>query len=287
MQGIYAIKCLVNWKIYIGSSVNIKNRWNGHKNLLNKGTHGNIILQRAWNKYSKHSFEFSIIEKTTDLIPREQFYIDYYQSFKRKYGYNISRIAGSSESKSKYWIVTRPNGEEVEVYNIHNFCRQENSSLDASCMIKVAKGNRNQHKGYKCRPATFSFSDWEKTRTRHWKGCAGWNGRWIIKWPNEKEEIVNALPMFCKNNNLSRSAMNSLANGIGWHHKGFKCIRDDGESQFKETPKKQYLVIYPDGKEIIIENLSEFSRKNNLIVKSMHQICGKTWDHKGYKCRKL
>lgn len=45
--GVYRIYCSANEKTYVGSSVNIRTRWNSHRSLLGRGVHENINLQRA------------------------------------------------------------------------------------------------------------------------------------------------------------------------------------------------------------------------------------------------
>jgi len=60
--GIYVIRNLINDKIYIGSSVNIKKRFCQHRNSLKKNKHHNKYLQRSWNKYGEENFEFVVIE---------------------------------------------------------------------------------------------------------------------------------------------------------------------------------------------------------------------------------
>lgn len=60
--GIYIIRNLVNDKIYVGSSVNIKRRFAQHKSTLRHNTHKNKHLQNAWNKYGEENFEFVTIE---------------------------------------------------------------------------------------------------------------------------------------------------------------------------------------------------------------------------------
>jgi group I intron endonuclease len=77
--GVYKIKCTLNNKAYIGSSINIHKRWAKHKSNLNKNKHINSHLQNSWNKYGISAFEFSIIEENislNDLLKREQFHID-------------------------------------------------------------------------------------------------------------------------------------------------------------------------------------------------------------------
>lgn len=60
--GIYAIKNLANGKVYVGQSRDVKKRWAWHKSHLNKGTHGNEHLQRAWNKYGETNFCFELVD---------------------------------------------------------------------------------------------------------------------------------------------------------------------------------------------------------------------------------
>jgi group I intron endonuclease len=92
MIGIYIIKNLVNNKVYIGQTSNIKKRQAEHKRYLNNKGHHNIYLQNAWNKYGEYNFKFSIIEECTinELNIKEQYWIEYYKSNIRKYGYNMT-----------------------------------------------------------------------------------------------------------------------------------------------------------------------------------------------------
>lgn len=55
----------------------------------------------------------------------------------------------SEYSKAKYYIVTLPDGEEIEVFNLHKFCRE--NDLVRSHLYAVIAGKRKHHKGYKAR----------------------------------------------------------------------------------------------------------------------------------------
>lgn len=79
ISGIYKIQSLIKpEKIYIGSAVNISNRWYRHREDLKNNTHGNSKLQNHYNKYGKDDLVFSVIVGCTkeNLISYEQFYID-------------------------------------------------------------------------------------------------------------------------------------------------------------------------------------------------------------------
>ena len=96
--GVYAIENIVNGKLYIGSAIDIKKRWSEHKFLLRNNRHPNKYLMSAWNKHGEDKFKFKIIEETTlnELIKKEQYYITYYETSKRKYGYNLAPNAGNT-----------------------------------------------------------------------------------------------------------------------------------------------------------------------------------------------
>ena len=52
-------------------------------------------------------------------------------------------------TQSLLWEVITPTNKVYVIKNLKEFCR--NNNLDNSCMIKVAKGYRKQHKGWKCK----------------------------------------------------------------------------------------------------------------------------------------
>ena len=96
-SGVYKIVNLINGKVYIGSTKNCKIRWSQHLDSLCRGDH-NKHIQAAFNKYGEENFSFEIIETVDDLksrVEREQYWIDFYKSYDRRYGYNILSKAES------------------------------------------------------------------------------------------------------------------------------------------------------------------------------------------------
>ena len=93
MQAIYQIRNTINNKIYIGSTNNIRKRWNNHRSKLNNRKHENQYLQLAWQKYGELAFEFTIIEEVNDQnrIEREIYYLNEKKSYERDIGYNFDK----------------------------------------------------------------------------------------------------------------------------------------------------------------------------------------------------
>lgn len=91
ISGVYKIENVKNGDFYIGGSINIKNRWSGHKSHFRKNIHTNPRMQNVWNKYGESIFEFSILEITKSkkkiIEEREQHYIDELNPV-----YNVRRI---------------------------------------------------------------------------------------------------------------------------------------------------------------------------------------------------
>lgn len=132
--GIYKIVCNINNKSYVGQSVNIKERWTGHKRALNKNTHKNKYLQRAWNKYGDGCFTFEIIEncKQEYLSEREIFWIKELDSFKS--GYNATK---GGEVVNKRTIVCLSTGEVFNsVSEIEEKYNIPNSNIIKCCKFK-------------------------------------------------------------------------------------------------------------------------------------------------------
>lgn len=101
MIGIYKITNLINGKIYIGQSVDIKKRWRQHKrNSQIKGREYDKYLYRAFRKYGLENFSFEVIEECNEdlLDEKEQYYISYYDSYNN--GYNMTQ--GGQYNKDFY-----------------------------------------------------------------------------------------------------------------------------------------------------------------------------------------
>lgn len=100
-MGIYAIRCAASGKIYVGSALNIRTRWNGHRHRLEKGCHHSPKLQNAWRRYGPETFTFEVLEAVSDaaaLISREQHWLDITGAATS--GFNICPVAGRTAGRA-------------------------------------------------------------------------------------------------------------------------------------------------------------------------------------------
>lgn len=95
-SGIYHIKNIITNTYYIGSSSNIYRRKNMHYSCLRNNKHGNIYLQRSYNKHGEKSFEYVILEfcEIEKLEEREQYWFDIYKNIGYEM-FNFGKIVGS------------------------------------------------------------------------------------------------------------------------------------------------------------------------------------------------
>lgn len=118
---IYKFKNKINNKIYIGQTTNsVRTRVMEHMTSSRPWTKARKgYFQRALHKYGFENFEFTILEQcqnSEDLDIREVYWIGYYKSDDKVYGYNMTPGGGGNKNKEflqeniktsnscKYWF---------------------------------------------------------------------------------------------------------------------------------------------------------------------------------------
>ena len=159
MVGIYKIQNLVNGKVYIGQSRNIKRRWTAHRNnsYNPKASGYNTFLYRAIRKYGLDNFSFEIIEecKPSQLNERENYWIRFYQSNNEEKGYNL-KLAGT-ESYNHTGTLPREKLEHIwdDLKNSEmsqkEIAKKYEVSYDSVCSINVGRTWRREDFDYPIR----------------------------------------------------------------------------------------------------------------------------------------
>ena len=79
IQGIYIITNTATAETYIGSSIDIAQRWSYHRWALKTDRHKNTLLQAAYDRDGLNTFHFGVLEhvdQVEQLVCREQHYLD-------------------------------------------------------------------------------------------------------------------------------------------------------------------------------------------------------------------
>lgn len=128
--GIYSITSLVNGKRYVGSAVNIYQRWHNHKSYLKHNKHVNKHLQNHYNKYGEQDLIYTLLEvvergekSLTEfkqlLLEREQTYLDNWSCCE----FNCLNTAGSSlghrREDAKYYTYNKKRQQYITHYTVN------------------------------------------------------------------------------------------------------------------------------------------------------------------------
>ena len=100
--GVYLIRNIKNGKVYVGQTNNLKLRKQNHFADLKANIHHNKHLQNAWNKYGQKNFEFEVLEECSieKLDDVEIYWIKYYESYNRRFGYNFE-LGGNNSPQTQ------------------------------------------------------------------------------------------------------------------------------------------------------------------------------------------
>ncbi len=217
--------------MYIGSAVNVRQRWYGHLSKLRRGSHSNAKLQNAWVKYGEQAFEFMVVHPVEDkraLITWEQFWID-----RLKPHYNICLVAGSTLGR-------KLSPEVVERVAAANRGRKR----DPDDVRRRAEGLRGKPRpahvvekiaaARKGRPwnteAANAASRGLKRSAEHRAAIAAGRAKeWVFVNPEGQVVTIRNLLEFCKVNGLSEGCMRRVHRSDQLHHKGWRAL-SDGDS---------------------------------------------------------
>ena len=160
--GIYCVRNVSNDKRYIGSSRNISGRWRVHKSKLRLNKHHSDHLQKSYNLDSSQ-FEYEIIELIDDLSQletREQYWVDYFQSYKSDFGYNSVRTVSKINPSRMLERWAKPGAKEKHSKRMKVICSSEEHRKKLSIghieyfrdpINRLAKLKQNPHrKGVTC-----------------------------------------------------------------------------------------------------------------------------------------
>lgn len=110
--GIYAIRCLVNNRIYIGSTKqSFRARFSNHCKFLGQQKLGNKGLQDDYNLHGPENFEFeiiSIIMNENDIVIGEQQFIDNLHPY-----YNVMKTANNNSRTNLNKKFTKEHREKI------------------------------------------------------------------------------------------------------------------------------------------------------------------------------
>lgn len=217
-SGIYKIVNLVNNKIYIGKSKNLQNRRKEHFGDLKKGEHNNCHLQSSWNKYGPDVFAFEIIEFTdiSLLFAREHYWIHFYNTLNRNFGYNIEDVDPEQESK----IVSEETREKIRLSKIGKKLPSRSQEYKNAVSLRMkgkAKTEEHCRKISEAKTGSTYDEDFKQKRKDYMTGKTGINStagkEYSLISPNGELVTFKSMANFCKENDLDKRSVFALLKG--------------------------------------------------------------------------
>ena len=217
MTGIYAIIHKDTRRTYIGSALNINNRWKDHLSALRRNDHRNMHLQRCWNKYGEQSFLFVVLDGAVpvgELLRREQ---DILNAVPGNLRFNICEVAGTMLGYKH-----RPETCAV--------LKAIASSPEGLAMRRrVNLGNQNKL-GYRTpdetkRKISQARLDRKIRLTQDQRAHLSriFSIPRIMIDPSGKRISVSSLAVFCREHGLNAGNLSQVALGRRKQHKGWRC----------------------------------------------------------------
>ena len=140
IAGVYKITNNITGDFYIGSSKNIKQRWATHRSPSVWKLSPGMKLYQAFIKYGLNNFTFDIIEETTDLHNREQYYIEQLNpsyNNNRAQGLDIERRKQTSKRCCKEWYEVHRDERLARMDKYNNAHRAEiNNYYQRLCLYE-------------------------------------------------------------------------------------------------------------------------------------------------------
>jgi group I intron endonuclease len=301
IKGIYTIFNNISRKIYVGSSLSIKDRWQTHLQHLRSNRHGNHHLQRSYNKHGESAFEFYIQEEVDCedrddiLYDREQYWLDFYREFLgRENVYNKGDIAKSpnrgttqsDERKALHAEVARNRVWSIESRAKLSKAARGRKIFSEEQKIAIGIKSRNRPKESNERTAQknreFYATHPEFAEEHRKKSCKIWPG--LISPTGEVFDPIDDLKRFCEEHNLSYIVINNIFAGKAKAHRGWRSVLNPDVEEELDF----YTFEHTDGTIEEVVNIMVFSRKYNMcneniraIIKGTQKTC------KGWKLVKV
>lgn len=158
ISAVYKVTNTITGDFYIGSSKDAKRRWITHKAPSVWARHPNLRMYQDMAQYGLNNFTFEIIEETSDLKEREQYFIDLlrpsynsnrangwdFERYKEYYNTNKDKMVAQPK---EYW---ERNKEKYRVYSKEHMRKYRQSEKGKENNRKSARKSMKRYNNQLC-----------------------------------------------------------------------------------------------------------------------------------------
>ena len=251
ITGIYKIENKINGKVYIGQSVDIYRRFRSHRhnayNSKNKETY-NLYLYTAIRNYGKENFTYTIVEQCDKsmLNERERYWIGYYKSNQKDYGYNLSD-GGDSRYVKELTRSSNITAKKQQISEIKDMLLNTDIPIRDIAkkynMTATAISNINVGKSWACLDTKYPIRDTRKKTLYYCQKCG--------------KQVSTKYSKLCKKCDAERQHMTR------GHFKDYETFKEDIDNYGLKELSKKYGVTE--------HTVWKWSKKYNLELKGWKQ----------------
>jgi group I intron endonuclease len=194
----------------------------------------------------------------------EKVYIGSSNQFSRRKANHFSQLRKGAHSNIHLQRAFRLFGESKIRFEIIEYTDIKTLRLRETFWIKYFNATNDKF-GYNFIEDAVTGRVSESKRNEKRKTTRPRNGK-LYFFVNPKGDVVKAqnLYRFCKENHLDYAAMTLINKGTKIQHKGWTKFFEDGRRNRNHFWGKDHLIKGPDGKVLVVNNITEFYRKNNI-----------------------
>lgn len=289
VSGIYAIQCVVNDRCYVGSAVDIRQRFWAHTRQLERGVHHSNKLQAAWNKYGADAFSMFVIEVVPQkelLIEREQFWIEQLEAFTS--GYNCRPKAEnhlgfqhSPETRAKMSAAQTGKKHSTQSRDLLSKAKT-GTKMHPRTKSALMKANIGREKTIEERARLSAVQKGKPKTGRSAKGSEHWKAvEFAIVSPDGLAYEGRNITEFARVHGLDERVMRNLICGRTLStYDGWKLATT---KEFQEKCKN-FAFVSPTGEVHVGKNITAFARSQGLCPPSMRRLHrGGAISYKGWR----
>lgn len=245
ITGIYTITNSKNGRRYVGSAVNVHQRWQAHRFRLRNGIHENSYLQRSWKKHGEEVFVFECVQEVqdpTDLLRFEQEWIDRLWNEglynRRRVAANNLGVRHTEEAKARMSVAQKARAknptpgmlEGRKKIGLANTGRTASDETKAKMSAAQLGREVSQEFIEKMRVAAANRSEEHLAKIGEAKA-----GDFIVTIPDGEEIFVRNLTAFARAHGLTQSLLCKVSKGERKQHKGYRVRPADSEGSSRTS----------------------------------------------------
>jgi hypothetical protein len=138
--GVYVLRHLPSGRIYVGSTVRLRNRRNTHFGHLRTHRHRVPELQRAFDADGEAAFSFEVLERVDDEARLSEVR-------RGRKATAEHRAAISRARATRAWALLTPGGERLDVVNLAAFAAARNPSKGRLSLLM--SGQIDSYRGWR------------------------------------------------------------------------------------------------------------------------------------------